>query len=155
MSEDGDSLAEARQELGRLLAGLRDAAGLSQRRLGPLAGYSAAAVAKAEKGRRSAGAGFWSRADEVLGAGGELVRGYEKVRELQQAARRERRPGHAPRAAGGPAGATGGPFTGPRQPPGGDAATGTAVSALVNCPYCGEPLAVVAQLRAAAPALRH
>jgi hypothetical protein len=152
VSESGDGLAQARQQLGRLLASLRNAAGLSQRRLGPLAGYSAAAVAKAEKGRRSAGAGFWSSADEVLGGRGELVRGYEKVRELQQAARQERRPGYAPHAVAGPAGATGGPSAGPPQPPGPDAAAGAAVSGPVNCPHCGEPLAVVAQLRAVAPA---
>ena len=152
MSEGGDGLAEARQELGRLLAGLRAAAGLSQRRLGPLTGYSAASVAKAEKGRRSAGASFWSRADQVLGAGGELVRGYAKVRGLQQAARQERRPGHAPRAAAGPAETASGPFTGPRQPADGDAAAGAAVSGLVNCPHCGGPLAMVAQLHAGAPA---
>ena len=81
----------ARRELGHLLARLRHGAGLSQRQLARTLGYSAAVVALAEKGRPAAAEGFWVSADQALGAVGELRTGYQKLRDMQQAARQSER----------------------------------------------------------------
>lgn len=138
-----DDVAEARRELGRLLAGLQTAAGLSQRKLAPLTGYSDSAVAKAETGRRSAGAEFWSSADAALQADGDLVRGYERVRKLQQATHSARR-AQAEVTAGGESSLSAAPADSP-------ATSGASVPDLISCPYCRRTLSVTVQIGAAAP----
>jgi DNA-binding XRE family transcriptional regulator len=47
---DSDAVAAMRRELGRQLAARRKAAGLVQRKLGRMAGYSRTAIANAETG---------------------------------------------------------------------------------------------------------
>jgi hypothetical protein len=62
--------AGTRVALGRMLAGLRQDAGLSQRQLARLIGFSHTAVAHSEKGRRAVAEAFWTLTDTALGADG-------------------------------------------------------------------------------------
>jgi hypothetical protein len=84
-----EAIAVARRDLGRLHADFRHRAGLSQRDLAQLAGYSAGVVAWAETGRAGVSAQFWKRADELLHAGGQLVAGDVQVRYLERWARQQ------------------------------------------------------------------
>jgi DNA-binding transcriptional MocR family regulator len=61
-------------ELPAVLAARRHAAGLTQTELASATGYSTASVANAETGRAQQSRRFWERADDALGAGGELLR---------------------------------------------------------------------------------
>jgi transcriptional regulator with XRE-family HTH domain len=82
-----DDVAPLRHALADLLAGLRESAGLTQQVLADQLGYARVTVSCAETGHRLPAEGFWSRADEVLLARGELTRAYEQL----AVARRERR----------------------------------------------------------------
>lgn len=84
-----EATAAARAEAGRLLACLRHAAGLSQVRLAGRIGYSATAVAHAERGCRPVSAEFWELADEALGAGGRLTAWGARIKHLTRARRQE------------------------------------------------------------------
>jgi transcriptional regulator with XRE-family HTH domain len=74
-----DEVAALRRDLGRQLAGRRKAAGLVQRELGVLVGYSRTAVANAETGHAQIGRSLWDRADRVLGTGELFARGFDRV----------------------------------------------------------------------------
>ena len=74
-----DEVAALRRELGRQLAERRKAAGLVQRELGVLVGYSRTAVANAETGHAQIGRSLWDRADRVLGTGELFARGFDRI----------------------------------------------------------------------------
>ena len=86
-----EPVAAARAEAGHVLAGLRNTAGLSQVRLAGRIGYSATAVAHAERGRRPVSAEFWEIADEALAAGGRLTAWGKRIKDLSTARRDEQR----------------------------------------------------------------
>ena len=75
-----DEVAALRRDLGRQLAGRRKAAGLVQRELGVLVGYSRTAVANAETGHAQIGRYLWERADRVLDTGELFARGFDRIR---------------------------------------------------------------------------
>src|SRR5262245_16500265 len=81
MAESEETRA-ARRALGRQLAGFRRAAGLSQDRLAPRIHYGRSTVANVEVGRQNVPREFWSRCEEVLGAGGVLLEGYAQLQAL-------------------------------------------------------------------------
>ena len=82
-----ERVTEAWCALGRQLSACRRAAGLSQEKLAPLAGYSRSTVANVETGRQHVPRDFWQRCDAALGTGDALARGYD---EIEAAQRRER-----------------------------------------------------------------
>jgi transcriptional regulator with XRE-family HTH domain len=84
--------SDARVALGRRLAELRKAAGLTQHSLAPLTLYGRSTVANVELGRQSVARDFWVRCDRALGTGGALTADYDQIH-----ARRAQ-----PVAAGGP-----------------------------------------------------
>lgn len=86
-----EDIAAARTQAGRLLACLRHAAGLSQVQLAGRIGYSATAVAHAERGRRPLSAQFWELADAALAAGGRLTAWGSRIQNLTMARREEQR----------------------------------------------------------------
>lgn len=70
--------------LGRALAVLRRAAGMTQPDLATMLGVSTTTVAHAETGRAWQSGGFWERADGAVGGDGDLLRlrdAYRAVRE--------------------------------------------------------------------------
>lgn len=79
---DRHTIAEARCTLGRQLAELRKAAGYNQREFAPLTDYSRSTIANVEVGRQHVPRTFWQRCDDVLGAGGTLIGGYDHLRAL-------------------------------------------------------------------------
>ncbi|MDZ5447071.1 helix-turn-helix transcriptional regulator [Micromonospora sp. 4G57] len=84
-----EDVQAAWRELGRQLAGWRQGAGHTQQSLAPLVCYTRSSIANIEVGSQHADRGFWRRVDDVLGAGGELVAGYEHADALR---RRSRQP---------------------------------------------------------------
>jgi DNA-binding XRE family transcriptional regulator len=83
-----DQLAAARQELGRQLAAWRARAGMTQRGLARLTGYSRSAIASAEAGQPAAAA-FWLAVDRATGAGGRLAAAQARIEAAVAAARRQ------------------------------------------------------------------
>jgi hypothetical protein len=79
MVREPDEVTAMRRDLGRQLAGRRKAAGLVQRELGVLVGYSRTAVANAETGHAQIGRSLWERADRVLGTGELFARGFDRI----------------------------------------------------------------------------
>jgi Helix-turn-helix domain len=130
----GGDAVSARRELGRVLAGRRHQAGLSQRQLAVRIGWGHTQVASAEAGRPDVSGRFWEAADDCLGAGGQLAAGYERVRSLE-------------RWASGQGGetVTSAQLTARQESlPGGQAVITTA--AIGKCPNCLEPVEVIAVL---------
>jgi transcriptional regulator with XRE-family HTH domain len=78
-------VVQARQELGRMLAAWRDAAGLTQRELARRVSYSRSSVANAEIGRHSNTREFWIRADHELNTKRALLAAYDDLDQLVQA----------------------------------------------------------------------
>jgi Helix-turn-helix domain len=141
-----EAIAAARAEAGSLLACFRHAAGLSQVQLAGLMGYSATAVAHAERAWRPVSAEFWELADEALAAHGRLTAEGTRISALTRTRREEqRRLDNATHAgilsqlllqpdAAAPA---------VLRP----AITVTA-SAVGRCPHCHQPLTLVTQIAA-------
>ncbi|WP_117211133.1 helix-turn-helix domain-containing protein [Allorhizocola rhizosphaerae] len=75
-------IAEARRSLGRKLAALRQAAGYRQKDLARELIVSRSSIANTEVGRQVSARDFWVRCDQVLRAGGGLVRGYDDLQAL-------------------------------------------------------------------------
>ncbi|MFF4341482.1 helix-turn-helix domain-containing protein [Kitasatospora sp. NPDC001540] len=67
------------QEFGALLRHWRRHAGWTQAQLGAAVGYDHTAVSRLEHGARRATPRLARRIDELLGAGGELVRGHDRA----------------------------------------------------------------------------
>ncbi|BCJ55878.1 hypothetical protein Asp14428_73530 [Actinoplanes sp. NBRC 14428] len=71
-------------ELGRQLAARRKAAKLSQQELANRTTYSRSSIANIEIGLQHVDRSFWEKADQLLEAGGELVRDYDAAEALQR-----------------------------------------------------------------------
>ncbi|PTA46457.1 hypothetical protein C8054_10385 [Micromonospora sp. RP3T] len=80
--DDRDEIVAARRALGRRLAHLRRAAGLTQHRLAPLVRYARSSIASTETGRQHPDRAFWCRCDTVLRTGGTLTADYDRIAEL-------------------------------------------------------------------------
>jgi len=76
---DPSAELHARQELGRVLATLRTAAGYRQETFAPLTGYSRSTLANVETGRQRVPRGYWVRCDSILEAGGRLAAEYDRI----------------------------------------------------------------------------
>jgi transcriptional regulator with XRE-family HTH domain len=85
---DAADTAALGRGLGRQLASLRQAAGLTQHQLAELVGYSRGTLSSAESGRFDQARRFWQRIDDMLNAQGRLVGRYDDLR-FRLAARRE------------------------------------------------------------------
>jgi hypothetical protein len=83
-------LSEAWRALGRQLADFRKAAGYTQHSLAPRTLSGRSTIANTEVGRQHPDRTFWERCDEVLGTGGVLTAGYDRMVALQQQYRRTR-----------------------------------------------------------------
>lgn len=77
-----EQLADARRNLGQQLAARRETAGLTQRQLARLVGYTRSAIANVETGRSIQPRDCWVRYDELLRADGALLAGYDQYRGL-------------------------------------------------------------------------
>lgn len=75
-----------REALSRTLAALRHAAGLTQPGLAGVLGVSLTTVGHGETGRVWQARDFWLHADQVLDAGGDLLRLYDSYRAAGDAA---------------------------------------------------------------------
>jgi DNA-binding transcriptional regulator YhcF (GntR family) len=76
----GHGVAAAARTLSSALAALRREAGLRQAELAELVGFSVTTVGHAETGRVRQSRQFWESADELLGAGGDLLRLHDTYR---------------------------------------------------------------------------
>jgi Helix-turn-helix domain len=72
--------ADAARDLSAALATRRHAAGLNQKELAALAGYSVTTVGHAETGRTWQARRFWEQTDKALNAGGELLDLHDRYR---------------------------------------------------------------------------
>lgn len=81
---DAQHVRAAWRDLGRQLAAQRQGAGLSQKRFAVETRYSRSSIANIEVGLQHVDRSFWEKADEILGAGGELVQGYDRAEALQR-----------------------------------------------------------------------
>jgi transcriptional regulator with XRE-family HTH domain len=136
MSDSGNVAAMGR-ELGRQLAALRRQAGLAQRGLAALAGFSRTTVSMAEIGR-ACHREFWEACDKVLDTGGALTTGADQIDAVRDAERRAAaRAAHDARQARAMAAlATASDHRGVQ-------ATAAAVQA---CPHCGGQVTVLTTL---------
>ncbi|MDG4760449.1 helix-turn-helix transcriptional regulator [Micromonospora sp. WMMD710] len=91
---DSDEISAARRALGRRLAHLRKAAGLTQHGLAPLVRYARSSIASIETGRQHPDRTFWNRCDTILQTGGALTTEHDRIIELDL---------HRQRAQAGPA----------------------------------------------------
>jgi transcriptional regulator with XRE-family HTH domain len=78
MSEP-EPIVAARHGLGRHLARLRTAAGLTQHQLAQHLAYSRTTLANVEVGRQHTGRDFWERADTYTNAAGALLERYDAL----------------------------------------------------------------------------
>ncbi|MDG4838369.1 helix-turn-helix transcriptional regulator [Micromonospora sp. WMMD967] len=79
---DSDEISAARRALGRRLAHLRKAAGLTQHGLAPLVWYARSSIASIETSRQQPERTFWNRCDTILRTGGVLTAEYDRIIEL-------------------------------------------------------------------------
>lgn len=84
MIQDSPELAAMKLALGQQLAALREAAELGQQHVGRKTDYSRSSVAKAEAGRQLLTREFWTTADKLLNADGDLLASYEQVRRAKE-----------------------------------------------------------------------
>lgn len=135
---DSATIPAMKLELGRQLAALRRAAGLTQHGLAGLAGFSRTTVSLAEIGRHSQAREFWAACDKALDTGGTLTSGADQIDTVrdaeQRAAARAAQEAREARALAALAGA---------RDHGGVRAGVTAVQA---CPHCGGEVAVLTTL---------
>jgi len=82
-------VAAAKEALGAQLAALRHAVGSNQHVFAKQVFTSRSSIANIERGRQLSTRDFWQRCDEVLHAGGALVRGYDELRALEAQQQRE------------------------------------------------------------------
>ncbi|WP_433294445.1 helix-turn-helix domain-containing protein [Actinoplanes sp. CA-030573] len=81
---DPQAVREAWIELGHKLAAKRKAAKLSQVELASRTAYSRSSVANVETGLQQINRTFWEAIDGLLGADGDLLRGYDAAKSLQR-----------------------------------------------------------------------
>ncbi|MET7951085.1 helix-turn-helix transcriptional regulator [Micromonospora sp. NPDC005324] len=79
---DSHAISTARRALGRRLAHLRKAAGLTQHGLAALVRYARSSIASIETGRQYPERTFWNRCDTILQTGGALSAEYDRITEL-------------------------------------------------------------------------
>ena len=84
MIQEPPELTAMRLALGQQLASLREARGKVQQQIARRTGYTRSSVAKAETGRQLLTREFWTTADELLEAKGELLANYERVRRAKE-----------------------------------------------------------------------
>lgn len=72
-------VAALRAELGRSLAHHRERSRIKQAELAERVYYDRTSISKIETGQQHAPESFWCEADQLLGAGGELVAGFEAL----------------------------------------------------------------------------
>ncbi|MGH3811979.1 MAG: helix-turn-helix domain-containing protein, partial [Pseudonocardiaceae bacterium] len=84
MSLGPPELVALKRALGRQLAAMRQAVEIGQQQVAHKTGYSRSSVAHAEAGRQLLTRDFWKAADELVGAGGALLAGYERVQVAKQ-----------------------------------------------------------------------
>jgi len=77
-----EQIAAARRDLGRRLAALRDAAGLTQVDLAGRVNYSRSTIGNVETGRQKIPRGSWRRFDRELRAGGALLAEHDALAAL-------------------------------------------------------------------------
>jgi DNA-binding transcriptional regulator YhcF (GntR family) len=77
VAQPGAAPSPRDEELGRALARLREARGLTRRHLAVLLGVKLTVAEQAEAGRGRQDRGFWQRADGMLGAEGALLYEYD------------------------------------------------------------------------------
>jgi transcriptional regulator with XRE-family HTH domain len=123
-----------RQQLGRQLKALRQAAGLTQKELASQTGYVRSTVSYAEVGRPYVARPFWEHCDTALSAEGELVTGFDEIQAML-AAERERAAKSARAAQRRLA-----------------ASLREAKATAQPCPHCHKPVIVVTALQAPAAA---
>jgi transcriptional regulator with XRE-family HTH domain len=140
--DDNEATAAARAELGRQLADFRLKAGLSQRELAPLIGYSRGALSDAERGRGRISRDFWKCADRALAAGGELLAGFDRIGAMRTAQRsRAARQQQAEREERLERRRQGRQVTGGAVPAGAGGIAGRI--AVQECPNCHQPVEVI------------
>ena len=122
--EESGGIERLRASLGRQLRERRQRAGLTQRELADVIGYSRSAVASAETAYQHVAADFWARCDRHLGADSALVDLHRQVSDLRRArtagrerAERARRDGLANGGPGAGAASGAGPADQPADPP--------------------------------------
>lgn len=81
---DPQAVREAWTELGHELAAKRKAAKLSQVELANRTTYSRSSIANVERGLQRINRTFWEASDALLGADGDLLRGYDAAKSLQR-----------------------------------------------------------------------
>ena len=84
MIQDSPELVAMKLALGQQLASLREARGKVQQQIARRTGYSRSSVTHAEAGRQLLTRDFWGKADEFLGADGDLLTSYERVRRAKE-----------------------------------------------------------------------
>lgn len=84
VSVEPAELVALKRALGQQLAALRQAAGVGQQQVAHKTGYSRSSVAHAEAGRQLLTRDFWKAVDELVGAEGVLLAGYEQVQAIKQ-----------------------------------------------------------------------
>jgi transcriptional regulator with XRE-family HTH domain len=146
MQDDRDAagLEEMWRELGRQLAALRRAAGLTQEALGALTSYSRPTISVAEIGRSAQSQEFWQSCDRALRTGGVLAAGAAQIgaarNAAQHAAARAAQEAREARALAA--------FTAAREQR--DVTAG--ISAVQPCPNCGCQITVLTTLIPGTPA---
>jgi transcriptional regulator with XRE-family HTH domain len=79
VTRESAHVAAQRAALGRSLAHHRERSGLNQRELAERLYYDRTSISKIETGQQPAPETFWHEADRLLGAGGELVAGFNAL----------------------------------------------------------------------------
>lgn len=87
MPREPAQVVAQRAALGRRLAEFRGKRGLSQREFAARIFYHRSSITKIESGQQPAPRKFWATADQMLGAGGELVAGFDDLAAAKAAAR--------------------------------------------------------------------
>jgi len=144
---DSENISAMQRELGRQLAALRRAAGLTQEGLAVLTAFSRSAISVAEIGRQDhRGREFWEACDKALDTDGVLAAGVDEINVVrdaeQRAAARAAQEAREARALSA--------LSAARQH--GGATTG--VTAARACPHCGGEVTILTTLipETAAPA---
>jgi transcriptional regulator with XRE-family HTH domain len=79
MSREPEAIAVQRRQLGAALATFRQAAELSQARVGMESGYDRTSINKIERGNQLPDRPFWQVVDRLLQAAGALVKQYDEL----------------------------------------------------------------------------